>query len=32
MRMLTTQAMSEPLRLLTADMQIAKYSELVDVV
>ncbi len=31
-RMLVAQAMSEPLRLLTADMQIAKYSELVDVV
>lgn len=31
-RMLIAQAMSEPLRLLTADMQIAKYSELVDVV
>jgi PIN domain nuclease of toxin-antitoxin system len=31
-RMLIAQAMSEPLRLLTADSQIAHYSELVDLV
>lgn len=31
-RMLVAQAMCEPLRLLTADNQIAQYSELVDLV
>lgn len=31
-RMLVAQAMCEPLRLLTADVQIAPYSELVDLV
>ncbi|MDP3842799.1 MAG: type II toxin-antitoxin system VapC family toxin [Oxalobacteraceae bacterium] len=31
-RMLVAQAMCEPLRLLTADAQVARYSELVDLV
>lgn len=31
-RMLVAQAMCEPLRLLTADAQMARYSELVDLV
>jgi PIN domain nuclease of toxin-antitoxin system len=31
-RMLVAQALCEPLRLLTADEQVAKYSELVDLV
>jgi PIN domain nuclease of toxin-antitoxin system len=31
-RMLIAQAISEPLRLLTADNQIAEYSELVDLI